>query len=146
MSADSNKRGWAGIVLAALVVAAVGFVAGFEIGRPTGGAAPITATAIFPPPPLPPGSPGGGEDLPPGTSKIGDCIIPPGAEELRPAAAVARSQRVFDNGAVRLYIREDGSCVTLLKGEADAPDFAPDTIVSSVPTDELRSEEEGGEE
>lgn len=141
MSADSNKRGWTGIVLAALVVAAVGFVAGFEIGGRTGGAAHLTATAIFPPPPLPPGSPGGGEDLPPGTSKIGSCIVPPGAEELRPVAAVARGQRVFDNGAVRLYIREDGSCVTLLKSEAEAPDFAPDTIVSAIPVDEEGSSE-----
>lgn len=97
---------------------------------------PPDLLAAIPPPPMPADFIPDPGDLPSGVTKLGECLLPPNAEELVLEEAAARGQRVFDTEAERVYVRADGSCVHLLKCNEcgpPLPDFAPDTIVSAVP-------------
>ncbi len=59
---------------------------------------------------------------------VGTCEIPAGFVEVTTPAAVERRQRVFESGdhVTRIYVRADGSCVTLNGAVAPVPEFAPE--------------------
>lgn len=64
----------------------------------------------------------------PATITVGQCEIPAGFIEVTTPAAEERGQRVFDSGdgATRIYVRADGSCVTLQGAIPPVPEFAPE--------------------
>lgn len=113
-------------VLAA-VVAAIAMMALLAAPR-AGAQEPAPATAHAPAPPSAP------TPLAEST-QIGGCAVPAGYVEVTSAEAAKRGQRVFEaeSAAHRLYVRADGSCVSLA-AIPPLPDYAPEGEFGSETT------------
>jgi hypothetical protein len=115
------------IVVAVVVLAATSSARGAEAQEPTPDAAvtgtvpAATATAAADGSPQPATTPLGD------AIEVGDCDIPAGYTEVTSGEATKRGQRVFEDpgGAHRLYVRADGSCVSLA-AIPPLPDYAPE--------------------